>query len=93
MKADVAVGAIEERVVLFIVGAEASSTGSFEYSFGILPRFFAFLFFHELFKIFFLRNRFNIGINPSILLDRIQVAEIVIIIDLFIANSFPKVFM
>lgn len=87
---NVAVGAVQEGVVLLKMGTEAAAAGSFEDSFGVLSRLLTFLLFHVLLKLFFVGDRLGLGLCP-VLLDCIQISIVVQSIDFGVQQSQSQV--
>jgi hypothetical protein len=89
MEANMAFWAIGKWIILFMMWAEASSTGAFENSFMAFPGFFAFLAFHVLLKLSPVCNSSLLfRLNAAILLHHIEVGVVVEIIDLMIGKCY-----
>jgi hypothetical protein len=86
-----AIWTVEERIVLFIVGTEAGSAGSFEYTFVIFARLLTFLATDELLEFLLVSDRLFFVHNPMQLYF-IHISEIIQVVDLRIQESFPHIF-
>lgn len=78
VEADVAVAAVGEGIVLFVVWTQAPPAGSLEYSLGVLAGLLAFLAFHVLLELPLIVNAVRlVRFNTAVLFERVEVGEVV----------------
>jgi len=90
MEAYLAVCAMEERVVLFVVGTETGSAGSFEDAFVVFAGLLTFLATDKLLEFLLVSDRFFFVHNP-VQLYFIHISEIIQVVDLRVHECFPQI--
>ena len=78
MESDVALAAVGEGVVLFVMRTETASACGFQYSFRVLSGLLALLSFHVLFEFTLVGDAMCVlWLNAAVLFQRIQISEII----------------
>lgn len=92
MEAYLAVCAMEERIVLFVVRTETGSAGSFEDAFVVFAGLLTFLATDKLLEFLLVSDRFFFVHNP-VQLYFIHIREIIQVVDLRVHERFPQILL
>jgi hypothetical protein len=91
MEAYMAVGTVNEWVVLFVVRTETPSAGRLEHSLGVLPTLLPFLLLHVLLELLLVVYELLVGVHCTVLLDCIQISKVIQVVYLLIHQRPPQI--